>query len=93
MSWEVLFYVIFWNLIILFIVYQILWIRFKDVEIQQQQQQNRCNYSSYSWNNSNQSGNKSPVNNHNIQIIGTRPALNLEKSPISTNIFFSQADQ
>ena len=59
--WEVHFYVIFGNVIILFIVYQILWIRFKYSKLQWQK--NRYTDSPYSYNNSNQSVNKSPADN------------------------------
>ena len=53
----------------------------------------RYNDASYYDNKSNHYGKISPVNNDEIKIIGTRPALNKYYSPICREIVFTQAGQ
>ena len=59
----------------IFFVYHILWIRFKDVQLQIQQNP-IYNDASYSYNNGNQYGKISPSKKDEIKVVGTNPALN-----------------
>ena len=56
-------------------VYQVIWIRFRDIQIQQKQK-NIYNDASLSYNKSNQSGRRSPVENYEIQIVLTKTSIN-----------------
>ena len=65
-------------------------IMFKDVQLQQQQQNISLNSASYSYKNINEHGKKLPVEDEYIRFIGARPAISRNFSPIGRNIEITQ---
>ena len=53
----------------------------------------KYNNASYSYYKSNKPGKKSPVEDDEIEIVGTRPAFNGNFSPIGRDIIFPQGGQ
>ena len=61
-------------------------IRLKDVP---KKQKNRYNDTTYCYNKSNQSGKRSPLDDDEIQIIGTRPTTNKNIYQLAETFFFT----